>query len=57
MEFTLDMPFIRDILEREHALARDEIPDLGVLRALENSQQRPDRHRFGRLCASLDQYL
>jgi Fe-S-cluster containining protein len=42
MEFTLDIPFIRDILEEEHALARDEIRDLGVLRALEKSQQRHD---------------
>src|SRR5476649_2568630 len=42
MEITLDIPFIRDILAQEHALARDEIRDLGVLRALENSQQRHD---------------
>jgi Fe-S-cluster containining protein len=42
MEFTLDVPFIRDILEREHARARDEIRDLGVLRALESSQHRHD---------------
>jgi Fe-S-cluster containining protein len=42
MEFTLDIPLIRDILEQEHALARDEIRDLGVLHALENSQQRHD---------------
>ena len=42
MEFTLDFPFIRDILKQEHARARDEIRDLGVLRALESSQQRHD---------------
>src|SRR5277367_1824252 len=42
MEFTLDIPLIRDILEQEHALARDEIRDLGVLRALEYSQRRHD---------------
>jgi Fe-S-cluster containining protein len=42
MEFTLDFPFIRRILEQERARARDEIRDLGVLRALENSQQRHD---------------
>ncbi len=42
MEFTLDFPFIRDILKQEHARARDEIRDLGVLRALESSQQRDD---------------
>jgi Fe-S-cluster containining protein len=42
MEFTLEFPFIRDILEQEHARARDEIRDLGVLRALERSQQRHD---------------
>jgi Fe-S-cluster containining protein len=42
MEFTLDVPFIRGVLEQEHALARDEIRDLGVLRALESSQRRHD---------------
>ena len=42
MEFSLDIPLIRDILEQEQALARDEIRDLGVLRALESSQHRHD---------------
>ena len=42
MEFTLDLPFIRDILEQEHARARDEIRNLGVLRALDSSQRRHD---------------
>ncbi len=42
MEFTLDFPLIRDILEQEHARARDEIRNLGVLRALEGSQRRHD---------------
>src|ERR1700722_19814170 len=42
MEFSLDFPFIRNILEQEDARARDEIRDLGVLRALESSQQRHD---------------
>jgi Fe-S-cluster containining protein len=42
MEFNLDIPFIRDILEQEHALARDQIRDLGVFRALETSQRRHD---------------
>jgi Fe-S-cluster containining protein len=42
MEFTLDVPFIRRVLRQEHARARDEIHDLGVLRALENSQRRHD---------------
>ena len=42
MEFRLDFPFIRNILEQENARARDEIRDLGVLRALERSQQRHD---------------
>jgi Fe-S-cluster containining protein len=42
MEFTLDISFIRGILEQEHALAREQIRDLGVLRALESSQQRHD---------------
>jgi hypothetical protein len=40
MELTLDFPFIRNILEQEHARARDEIRDLRVLRALESSRQR-----------------
>jgi Fe-S-cluster containining protein len=42
MEFTLDLPLIRDILEQERARARDEIRNLGMLRALERSQQRHD---------------
>src|ERR1700722_4982800 len=42
MEFTLDIPLIRDILEQEQARACGEIRDLGVLSALENSQQRHD---------------
>jgi Fe-S-cluster containining protein len=42
MEFTLDFPLIRDILAQERARAGDEIRDLGVLRALERSQQRHD---------------
>ena len=42
MEFTLDVPLIRGILEHEYAQAREEIRDLGVLRALEKSQERHD---------------
>jgi Fe-S-cluster containining protein len=42
MEFTLDIPFIRNILEQEQSLARSEIRDFGVLRALESSQRRHD---------------
>ncbi len=42
MEFALDIPLVRDILEREYALARDEIRDLGVLGALERSRHRHD---------------
>jgi Fe-S-cluster containining protein len=42
MEFTLDFPLIRAIVEQEHAQARDEIRSLGVIRALESSQQRHD---------------
>jgi hypothetical protein len=42
MEFTLDIPFIRDILEQQYALWRDEIRGSGVLRALECAQQRHD---------------
>lgn len=42
MEFSLDLPFIRDILTRERELALDEIRALGVVRAFENSQARHD---------------
>jgi Fe-S-cluster containining protein len=42
MEFSLDLPFIRDIVTRERELALDEIRALGVVRAFENSQQRHD---------------
>src|ERR1700721_4593114 len=42
MEFFLDFSLIRSILEQEHHRARDEIRDLGVIRALETSQQRHD---------------
>jgi Fe-S-cluster containining protein len=42
MEFTLDFPLIRHILEQEHAQTREEIQSLGVLRAIEGSQQRHD---------------
>lgn len=42
MEFTLDFPLIRGILEQERARARDEIGAFGVLRAFESSQQRHD---------------
>lgn len=43
MEISLDPPFIRRILAQEQALVRDEIRNVGVLRALENSQQRHDQ--------------
>jgi len=42
MEFSLDLPFIRDIVTRERELALDEIRSLGVTGALERSQQRHD---------------
>jgi Fe-S-cluster containining protein len=42
MEFTLDIPLMRQILERERALVREEIRNLGVLRAFGHSQQRHD---------------
>jgi Fe-S-cluster containining protein len=42
VEFTLDIPLIRGIIQQENALVREEIRDLGVLRALENSQLRHD---------------
>ena len=50
MEFNLDVPFIRDILAQECARARDEIRDLGAVRALQSSQQRHD----GRIAAAPD---
>ena len=50
MEFTLDIPLIRRILEQESALLRDEIRDVGAIRALENSQRRHD----GRIAAAAD---
>lgn len=42
MEFSLDLPFIRDIVTHERELARDEIRSLGVVPAFENSQRRHD---------------
>jgi Fe-S-cluster containining protein len=42
MEFFLDASLIRGILKQERRQARHEIRDLGVFRALENSQQRHD---------------
>lgn len=42
MEFSLDLPFIRDIVTRERELALDEIRTLGVVRAFEKSQLRHD---------------
>lgn len=43
MEISLDLAFIRRILAQEQELARDEILNVGVFRALENSQQRHDQ--------------
>jgi Fe-S-cluster containining protein len=42
MEISLDLAFIRRIPAQEHELARGEIRNEGVFRALENSQQRHD---------------
>src|SRR5262245_44518213 len=42
MEFTLDFPLIRGILQQERAQARDDLRSLGVFRALASSQQRHD---------------
>ena len=42
MEFTLDFDLIRGILKRERAQASDDIRALGVLGALDRSQQRHD---------------
>jgi Fe-S-cluster containining protein len=42
MEFELDFPLIRGILERERAQGRLDLRGLGVLSALQKSQQRHD---------------
>jgi len=42
MEFFLDFSLIRNILEQENQRACGEIRNLGVLQALESSQQRHD---------------
>jgi Fe-S-cluster containining protein len=42
MEISLDLNFIRDTVTQEYERARDEIRDVGVRRAFENSQQRHD---------------
>jgi Fe-S-cluster containining protein len=42
MEISLDLALIRSTLAQEHERARDEIQNIGVLRAYENSQQRHD---------------
>src|SRR5688572_1103493 len=42
MEISLDATFVRSILTEEYQRARDEIQTTGVMRALENSQQRHD---------------
>jgi len=42
MEISLDIAFVRGILTQEYERAQDEIRNVGVLRAYENSQQRHD---------------
>jgi Fe-S-cluster containining protein len=42
MEISLDLNFIRDTVTQEYERARDEIRDVGVRQAFENSQQRHD---------------
>jgi Fe-S-cluster containining protein len=42
MEISLDLEFVGGILAQERKRARDEIQNLGVLRALESSQERHD---------------
>lgn len=42
MEISLDEPFIRNILDDERSRASEEIRTLGVMAALERSQQRHD---------------
>ncbi|HEY0941858.1 MAG TPA: YkgJ family cysteine cluster protein [Steroidobacter sp.] len=42
MEIDIDIPFVRGLIAEEHARARDEIRDVGVVRAYENSRERHD---------------
>lgn len=42
MEISLDVPFVLGVLAEEHSRAQDEISDVGVVRAYENSRQRHD---------------
>ena len=42
MEFTLDVPLIREILDQERTRAREEFREVGVVRALERSLRRHD---------------
>ena len=47
MEISLDFAFIRSVLTQERERALDEIRSLGVMRALESSQQRHDSRIAG----------
>ena len=47
MEFTLDFPLIRGILQQERARTTREISEFGVLPALQNSQLRHDARIAG----------
>lgn len=42
MEIDIDVSFVRGLLKEEHARARDDIRDVGVVRAYENSRHRHD---------------
>ncbi|MFC4314772.1 YkgJ family cysteine cluster protein [Steroidobacter flavus] len=42
MEISLDVPFVLGVLAEEHRLAEDEIRELGVVQAYENSRLRHD---------------
>jgi Fe-S-cluster containining protein len=42
VEIDIDILLVRSLLAEEQALARDEIRDIGVMRAYENSRQRHD---------------
>lgn len=42
MEISLDVPFVLGVLAEEHQRARDELGELGVVRAYESSRQRHD---------------
>lgn len=42
MEIDIDVPFVRSLIAEEHARARNEIAEVGAVRAYENSRHRHD---------------